>query len=1111
MGCLWRAILRAVVDDPGVRGTKPAAQSGTQQDAQPVRLMENGMNKRTSTSSEARQGAEARFRKKSAYPTKVPEAQRSGARAVRWPKETRVILRELRMHQIELERQNEELRQSQITLDAERRRYFDFYNLAPVGYVTVSEQAQILQANHTASNLLGVARGTLVRQLLTRFICDEDHGSYYWHCRQLFASGEAQSYELRMLKNDSTKFWAQLAASVAQEADGAPAIRLVLSDITERKEQEEKTRQLLTENQTILRSALVGIVFVKQRRIVSCNRRLEEIFKYEPGELIGESTERLYDCRATFDKVGRDAYKAVSDNANFSTEIRLRHKDGSVFWGALTGRAIDPLHPNDGSIWIYADISERRRAEEESRKLQQAVEQSPVSIVITNRDGVIEYVNPSFTRISGYADDEVIGQPLHILKTGDVSDATQQDLWHTLLDGRIWHGILHNLRKNGELIWEDSSIAPIFNTAGEITNFVAVNEDVTERKRVEQQLEAHQTHLEDLVSQRTAELSSALEAAKLADHTKDEFLAHVSHELRTPLSAVIGFSSLARPISTDARQREYLDKVNSAGKTLASIIDDLLDLSKIVAGRMEFEIRAFSLRQLIMRSASVISYKAQEKDLELVQQIDEALPDILVGDSLRVEQILLNLLSNAVKFTSAGKVELRVDQQAVDAQRICLNIEVEDQGIGLREDEIALLFKPFSQADVSTTRKYGGTGLGLMICKRLAELMDGEISVSSREGRGTTFRVRIWLGLGKAGELPAAEEEADESAQVRYQDVRMLVVDDQPFNRDVVQGLLGVVGISPRLASNGQEALDILSGADEAFDLVMMDVQMPVMDGLTATRAIRSLARFAALPIIAMTAHTMAHERVRSVAAGMNDHVGKPFDEAGFYRVLAKWIPRSKQRVQAVAETPALVAIAANGLPPLRGVDTRAGLALLQGDEARYRHWLSDFAAQAPAAIEQIRRDLAAGKPEPASMAAHTLKGRAGLLGMNDLYLAAGALEAGIDSTEVADERLLHLEQGIVAVCEEIRSRLGLDNSFPPMAEDRPDERPSQAPPPSVAQLIARLRAGDGDCDRLVTDCLAELEGTTWAPHLRQALIHAENFDFASASSLLADCWQQQT
>jgi hemerythrin-like metal-binding protein len=522
-------------------------------------------------------------------------------------------------------------------------------------------------------------------------------------------------------------------------------------------------------------------------------------------------------------------------------------------------------------------------------------------------------------------------------------------------------------------------------------------------------------------------LNEALAAAKLADQTKDEFLANMSHELRTPLNAVIGMAGLAQEMSTDPRQRDYLEKITTSGKHLNRIINDLLDLSKIAAGHMEFETIAFSVRALVQRCSSVMAHRAEEKGLELRVTIDDAVPDVLLGDPLRIEQILLNLLGNAIKFTSTGHVEIRIGVHAREQGRICLDFAVEDSGVGMRPEELERLFKPFSQADATVSRKFGGTGLGLAISKRLAEMMSGEISVSSVEGTGTTFRLRLWLAQDDERALMPAVVDA-EALPARYQNARVVVAEDQPLNREIVEALLAAVGVVPRMAENGQEALDILreSGA-EAFDLVLMDVQMPVMDGLTATRELRKLPGFGKLPIIAMTAHTMAHEKEIAAEAGVNDHIGKPFDNASFYRTLARWIPREKQMaaraMEALPESGSATGSASNAVS---GIDFVAGLSRFNGKRDRYRHWLADFVNTAGELPGQIRSELAAGQSDKAAKLAHAFKGRVGMLGMTELHQIVSALEPALREGAPADAVLVLVEQSIVRICDELADLLAV-------------------------------------------------------------------------------------
>jgi CheY-like chemotaxis protein len=432
---------------------------------------------------------------------------------------------------------------------------------------------------------------------------------------------------------------------------------------------------------------------------------------------------------------------------------------------------------------------------------------------------------------------------------------------------------------------------------------------------------------------------------------------------------------------------------------------------------------------------------------------------------------------------------------------MCLIIEVEDTGVGMSEIEIGQLFKPFSQAGAFVTRQFGGTGLGLSICKLLVEAMGGEISVTSRKGKGSIFQAKIWLLQAPADELlHDVAPLATDHAQLSYKGARILVVDDQPLNREVVEGLLSLVGITPVMACNGQEAIDILQATRELFDLVLMDVQMPVMDGLSATRQIRQIDRFANLPVIAMTAHTMAHEREKSHAAGMSGHIGKPFEEEAFFRLLAKWIPETKQnRLFATVSNPE----PDEGFPALAGIDTVSGLALLVGNEARYRHWLMDFVVEGPTALTNIRQALTAKDKKTAILAAHSLKGRAGLLGMKTLRLIAGDVENAIDEEKPTEELLVSLQQGIEGLCKEIQRVLGLSVATPAVEDSSLEKLPAGAPPDSIIRLISHLQAGNGDCDSFVADCLDELAETSWVPLLQKARARIQSFDFAAASRLL--------
>ena len=417
---------------------------------------------------------------------------------------------------------------------------------ASQGIAMLCADGELSYANPALRRLLDIpAEAASGDYALARFCSPENAHRLQQHVLPATVTDGQWSGELELLSLQGRRIPALHTLFVVQGGDGGTAIVAdLLADLSERQRMEQRNRQLLAEMETLLSNALVGIVHLRQRRVVSCNRRLEEIFGYRPGELIGESSECFYPSHDVFVRIGERAYAVVGEGRDFNTELTLRRKDGSLFWGALTGRAIDPGRPHDGSIWVFADISERQQAEEESRNLLQAVEQSPVTIVITNRDGDIEYVNPSFTRVTGYSRLEAIGQNPRILKSGDVPAEVYETLWRTLGEGKVWTGLLHNRRRNGTLFWESASIAPVFGDHGEVTHYLAVKEDVTERLLAEKQLRESEEAFRRLFEDAKDPLLLLKEAAFIDCNTatlellgypsKDEFLGRSPDDISPP-------------------------------------------------------------------------------------------------------------------------------------------------------------------------------------------------------------------------------------------------------------------------------------------------------------------------------------------------------------------------------------------------------------------------------------------------------------------------------------------------------------------------------------------------------------------------------------------------
>jgi signal transduction histidine kinase/ActR/RegA family two-component response regulator len=430
----------------------------------------------------------------------------------------------------------------------------------------------------------------------------------------------------------------------------------------------------------------------------------------------------------------------------------------------------------------------------------------------------------------------------------------------------VSHFETQRCHKDGHLIAVSVSAAPIRDAQGAIVGAAKIARDITERKRIE------------------AELARA-------NRAKGEFLANMSHEIRTPLNAILGLTQILERDTLAPDQQDLLHKISEAGSSLLHIINDILDFSKIEAGQFQIDPAPFGLDALLTRLENLLTATAQQKGLTLAVRSPDGFSGQLVGDSLRIEQVLTNLIGNAIKFTEQGRVEVSVTPLAVTEQTVRLRFAVTDTGVGITPEQREKLFQPFSQADASTTRRFGGTGLGLSISKRLVELMGGTIGVTSTPGQGSTFWFE--LPLCPAAMATACQQPMPSSTEQgpRLTGLRVLAVDDVRINLFMLQRALQLEGATVSLAADGLQALDTLRASPAAFDVVLMDIQMPVMDGLTATRTLREDPTFAELPIIALTAGVMAEERAAAQTAGMTDFLAKPLDLKQMVAVLLPYVP----------------------------------------------------------------------------------------------------------------------------------------------------------------------------------------------------------------------------
>ena len=567
---------------------------------------------------------------------------------------------------------------------------------------------------------------------------------------------------------------------------------------------------------------------------------------------------------------GLEKFKMLNNLGSISAESIYVTKDGKEIPVEINANIIN-LQGKRGMLSIARDISARKQVEDKLRKLSRAVEQSPTTIVITNLKGEMEYANPSFTKVTGYSLEEVIGQNSRILQSGIHTKEFYKNTWDTILSGKVWQGEICNKKKNGELYWEFASISPVKNEEGVVTHFVAVKDDITERKKLE------------------LELVKAKEAADSANRAKSEFLANMSHEIRTPMNAIIGFSVLLSNTVKDEKQRAQVQSILSSGKNLLRIINDILDLSKIEADKIGIKLFPVDLPRMASEMENMFMLKVKEKGIHFAVEFEGAIPKALLLDEVRLRQILFNLIGNAVKFTDKGHVTLRLE--AKKNQEIKGNYDliilVEDTGIGIPPDQQEIIFQPFSQQLSQSSTKYGGTGLGLTITKKLVEKMGGVISVDSHTGRGSNFKIVLPGVLATDIEVETKQKVFDPSS-IQFEKAKVLLAEDNEEDLKLIIDLLANSELTIFEAINGKEAVEM--AAEYLPDLILMDLRMPVMGGYEAIEILKKGENTRAIPIIVLTASSkknLGKGRSRKV---FDEYILKPLDVAHLFEKLKKYL-----------------------------------------------------------------------------------------------------------------------------------------------------------------------------------------------------------------------------
>jgi hypothetical protein len=772
-----------------------------------------------------------------------------------------------------------ERKAAQKTLQESEKKYRKIFNAFPDIYFRSDLFGVVEEISPSVKRITGYRPEEIIGQESRKFYHDEADWQKIGDL--LNAIGKVQDFDTRIRVKGKKFIHCSLTALLIFDEKNQPTgVEGVLRDITDRKRSEETLR----ENQRRLSTLMGNLPGMAYRCLNDKYWTMEfvsegclALTEYKASELLGNRKASFNELIHPEDRimVWDIVQEALSMQEPFRIIYRIHTKSGKQKWVWEQGIGIFGDNGNLISLeGFIANITDQKLVEEELRKFSRSVEQTPSIVVITKLNGNIEYVNPKFTKVTGYAPDEVINKNPRILKSGKTPSETYTALWQTITSGKEWSGEFINKKKNGDLYWESANISPLKDEKGRITHFIAMKEDITERKAME----------EDLIR--------AKEKAEESDKLKSAFLANMSHEIRTPMNAIIGFSQLlSEPDTTPEEQNHYISLIQKSGGDLLSLIDDIIDISKIEAGQLKiFKSDYFVEAILTEIYESYVEYlktTADKKDIKFKFNRSEKLKGVVIHTDIdKLKQVIRNLVNNAIKFTDFGLIEFGAEITN-EGRGTSVQFYVRDTGIGIPNDKLDVIFESFRQLDVTNKKLYGGTGLGLAITKKIVELLGGEIWVKSSQGQGSTFYFKLPYNpmLVKSDSIIEKPETAI-LKKYRWDNKHILIVEDDEQSFLFYQSVLKKTQVNLTRASDGAEAIDHCK--KQKFNLILMDIRMPKMDGYVTSEKILSIDPTA--KIIAQTAYAMAGEKQRSLDAGCIDYIAKPISITGFLKVIEKYI-----------------------------------------------------------------------------------------------------------------------------------------------------------------------------------------------------------------------------
>jgi len=874
-----------------------------------------------------------------------------------------------------------ERKRAEQALRETEERFREVFEHAPFGMLVAGLDGRFIQVNAAFCGMLGYSEQELLGRQWAEFTHPDDLNRCQGLAGQLGESEDrCAEDEKRYIHRSGAVVWVRIRIAQLRRPGGEPSVHVVhVEDITARKRADEILRES-EERFRILADGCPALMWVtdEQGGIRFINRAFREFFGATFEEVNGDKWQALMHPDDA-PEYRRTLYLAVQDHGSFNAETRVRRADGQWRWVACYAELrLSPAGEFLGFVGLSLDITERRQSEQALQASEEKFRQLTENIrevfwMMSAAADEVVYISPAYESIWGRSCHSLYQDPMAWAAAIHPDD---QERAHAVfarqLQGESLESEYRIRTPNGQEKWIRDRAFPVRDRAGQLIRVAGIAEDISERRRYEE------------------ELIRARRDADAANRAKSCFLANMSHEIRTPMNGVLGMLQLLLETDLTAEQRQCLDVAQNSGWALLALIDQILDLAKVEAGKLALEKLSFSPRDTIENVVQLMRVQAREKSLNVYSRVSSEVPDVLLGDAQRLRQVLMNLVANAVKFTERGEVAVAVAVDSLAGSTVTLRFTVTDTGIGIPLDRAAELFSPFTQADASTTRKYGGTGLGLAIAKQLVELMGGAVGVNSHAGSGSIFwftaifdlapaarqqPVPNWTGAGFR--QPVGKTRLASNA-------RILVAEDNATNRDVALALLGKLGYKGSAVTNGADAVEALRHG--RYDLVLMDCEMPVMDGFEATRQIRASAH-PAIPIVALTADAMATDRDRCLAEGMNDYLSKPVDLRRLAEVLAQWLPDPDPWA---ADQAGREAVAEGARPAF---DSEVLVKRLMGDKDLARVIVQGFLEDFPSQLNILRKRLAEADAAGARLQAHALKGSAATISATGLHTVALEME----------------------------------------------------------------------------------------------------------------------